>query len=201
MLDEKFIYLAIVLIFVGDFSYLIYTLQGKVKPNRVTWLLWGLDPLIVFAAQISQGVGLISFTTFVFGAVPVFIFFASFLNKKAYWKLTKFDLTCGVLAIVGLVLWQITQVGNWAILFAIASEVFVTLPTIIKSYIAPETENYQVYLLNGLGAVIILFTIRIWDVAHIAYPIYVAIGGLMLFLLIKFKLGKKITKLVSVSRL
>lgn len=192
MIDERFVILAVILILFGDFTYLIYTIKGKVKPNKVTWFLWALAPLIAFAAQLSQGVGLLSLTTFAFGAVPLLIFFASFLNKKAFWKITSFDLICGVLAIVGLVLWRITQVGNWAILFAIAADGLAAVPTVIKSYQAPETENYQVYLFNGLGAAVTLFTIKQWDFAHWAFPMYIFFVAFLLFLLIKFKLGKKI---------
>ncbi len=185
-------FLSVALILLGDLSYLLYTIKGEVKPNKVSWLLWGLAPLIAFAAQLEQGVGLLSLTTIAFGGLPLLIFFASFLNKKAYWKVTKFDLICGVLAIVGLVLWKVTQVGNWAIFFAIASDALATMPTFIKSYSAPETENYQVYLFNAIGAVITLFTIRQWDFTHSSFPLYISILGFTLFLLIKFKLGKKI---------
>lgn len=192
MIDEKFVFVSVALILFGDLSYLLYTIKGRVKPNKVSWLLWGLAPLIAFVAQLSQGVGLLSLTTFAFGGLPLLVFFASFLNKKAYWKITKFDLICGALAILGLVLWKVTQVGNWAILFAVVSDGFAAIPTLVKSVKAPETESYQVYLLNGLGAVITLFTIRQWDFAHSGFPIYVSLLGFTLFLLIRFKLGKKI---------
>lgn len=192
MIDEKFVFLAVALIIFGDFTYLVGTIKGKIKPNKVTWLLWGLTPLLAFAAQLSQGIGLASLTTFAFGGVPILIFLASFLNKKSFWKITNFDLICGALAIVGLVLWQVTQVGNWAILFALVSDGLAGMPTFVKSYKAPETESYWTYLLNSVGGAITLFTIKTWDFAHYAFPLYVLSGGALLFLLIKFKLGKKI---------
>ncbi len=192
MIDERFVILAVILILFGDFAYLVDTIKGKVKPNKVSWLLWGLAPLIAFVAQLSQGVGLLSLTTFAFGGLPLLIFFVSFLNKKAYWKITKFDLICGALAIVGLVLWKVTQVGNWAILFAVASDGLASVPTLIKSYSAPETESYQVYLFNAIGAVITLFIIRQWDFVHSGFPIYISLLGFTLFILIKFKLGRLI---------
>ena len=192
MIDEKFVFVAVAFILFGDFTYLIYTIKGKVKPNRVTWFLWGLAPLIAFAAQLKQGVGISSLATFAFGTIPLLIFLGSFLNKKAYWQITTFDLICGALSIVGLTLWGITQVGNLAILFAIASDGLAAVPTIVKSYKAPETEKYQVYLFNGLGAAVTLFTIKQWDFAHYAFPFYIFLVGFILFLLIKFKLGAKI---------
>lgn len=82
------------------------------------------------------------------------------------------------------------------ILFAIASDGLAAVPTIVKSYQVPETENYQVYLLNGLGAGITLFTIKQWDFAHTAFPIYIFFVAFVFFLLIKFKLGRKIQSYV-----
>lgn len=194
MIDEKFVFLAVALNLTGGLSYLIDTLKGKAKPNKVSWLLWGLAPMIAFAAQIIQGVGLVSLMTFTVGFSPVIIFFASFLNKKADWKITRFDLICGALSIIGLILWGYTRVGNWAILFSILSDFLAGVPTIIKAYKYPETENYQAYLFAGIAAVITLLTIKQWDFAHSSFAIYIFGFNLITFPLIKFKLGKKFSK-------
>lgn len=76
------------------------------------------------------------------GFTPLCIFIASFFNKKSYWKITKFDLLCGLFSIFGLVLWYITKEGNIAILFAIFSDLSAGIPTLVKSFKYPETENY-----------------------------------------------------------
>lgn len=192
MIDERFVILAAILVILGDFSYLIYTIKGKVKPNRVTWLLWGFPALITSTVQFSQGLGILSLATFAFGLPCFLIFFASFFNKKAYWKITTFDLTCGAFSLIGLALWSITQVGNWAILLAIVSDGLASIPTIVKSYKAPETENYLTYVSNGLGAIITLLAIKQWGFAYSAFPVYILLLNLILVPLVKFKLGKKI---------
>lgn len=191
MIDERFIFLAVILNLLGGYSYLIDTLKGKVKPNKVTWLLWGVAPMIAFIAQVKQGVGLTSLMTFIVGFSPLVIFFASFLNKKAERKITKFDLICGVLSLIGLVLWMYTRVGNLAILFSILADGLAGLPTIVKAYKAPETENYQAFLFAGIGAVITLLTIKTWDFAHSSFAFYILVLNLIAFPLIKFKLGKR----------
>ena len=191
MIDEKFIFVAVILNLVGGFSYLVDTIKGKAKPNKVSWLLWGLAPMIAFAAQVRQGVGLSSLMTFTVGFSPIIIFFASFLNKKAAWRITKFDLICGALSLLGLMLWAYTKVGNVAILFSILSDFLAGIPTLVKAYKAPETENYQAYLFAGIAAVITLLTIKQWDFAHSSFAIYILGFNLIAFPLIKFKLGKK----------
>jgi hypothetical protein len=114
MLNENFVYIGVALSFLGALSYLIDTLKGKVQPNKVSWFIWALAPLIAFWATVQQGVGVQSLLTFIVGFNPLLVFLASFVNKNVYWRITKLDLTCGVLAIGGLVLWKMTDIPDLA---------------------------------------------------------------------------------------
>jgi hypothetical protein len=98
--------------------YAYDTLKGRNNPNRVTWVMWTLAPMIGFAAQLSQGVGLQSIFTFAIGFGPLLVLIASFVNRKAYWKLTTFDLLCGSISLVALVLWVATGEGLVALVLA-----------------------------------------------------------------------------------
>jgi hypothetical protein len=200
MLDEKFVILGAILSFLGALSYLIDTLKGKVKPNKVSWFIWALAPLIAFSAEVKQGVGLQSLMTFMVGFNPFLIFLASFVNKKAVWKIGQLDLVCGVLSITGLILWQITRVGNVAIAFSIFADALAGVPTVVKAYRFPETENYQGFLAAGLNALITLFTIDVWNFEHYGFPIYIFLICFLLFLLIKFELGKRLGQRQGLGR-
>lgn len=200
MIDEKFVILAAAIILLGDLSYLYLTIKGKVKPNKVTWFLWALAPFVAFAGELDQGIGISSLMTLSVGIIPALIFLASFLNKKSYWKITSLDLACGALALMGLLLWGLTRVGNLAILFAIVSDALAAVPTAVKAYKAPESENYLVYLFNGIGGFITLLAIVKWNFANYAFPAYLLIMATALFLLIKFKLGKKDSICLSCRR-
>ena len=101
MISENFVWVALVIDFLGGINYLVYTIQGKVKPNRISWFLWGIIPLIAFIAQVKQGVGLQSLFTLVIGLTPLLVFFATFMNKKSSWKITKLDITCGGISVLG----------------------------------------------------------------------------------------------------
>lgn len=184
MIDPHFVIVAAVFNVLGGLSYLIATLKGQVKPNRVTWFLWAVVPLIAFVAEIKQGVGLTSLMTFMVGFNPALIFCASFLNKKAEWKLSRFDIGCGALSVLGIVLWRITGTGNIAILMSILADGFAAIPTIVKAYKAPKTENYLVYLGGAISAVITLLTIKSWTLAFYGFPLYILfVTALMVFLI------------------
>lgn len=190
MINQNFIYLGALIFFLGSIGYFVETIKGKVKPNRVTWFLWGLAPMIAFFAQIKQGVGLQSLLTFMVGFVPFLILLASFINKDSYWKLKKFDLICGLLSIIGLIMWQITKVGNIAIFFSIIADLIAGWPTTVKSYNHPETENYWLYLGNAVFALITLLTIKAWTFETYSFSLYMFIITLTTFFILKFKIKK-----------
>lgn len=192
MLNENFVILGAVIATIGSLGYLVDTAKGKVKPNKVSFLLWAFAPLIAFTAEIKQGVGVQSLTTFMAGFAPLTILITSFLNKKAEWKLGRFDFICGALSLVGLLLWYITKVGNVAIAFSILADGLAALPTIVKSYYYPETENGWAYLTAAISALLTLLTITTWDFANFGFPIYLLIIGLIIFILVQFKIGKRL---------
>jgi hypothetical protein len=201
MLDERFIYLGAVLSFYGGLSYLIDTLKGKAKPNRVSWFFWALAPLIAFAAELEKGVGLQSLMTFMVGFNPLIIFIASFFNKESYWKLSKIDYSYGVLSFFAIIIWQITGEGNLAILFAILADILASIPTIIKSYHQPETENGSIFLFGMINAGITILTIKIWSFAHWGFPIYIFVLTALIYALIRFKLGLVLQKKKTLEKL
>jgi len=194
MINEKYIYFGFILSLVGGISYLVDTLKGNVKPNRISWFFWSLAPLIAFAAEIQKGVRLQALMTFSVGFNPLLVFFASFINKKAYWKLHKADYIYGALALFGILLWLITGEGNIAILFSILADGFASIPTVIKSYRNPESENSTIFLLSLINAIITILTIKTWSFSHWGFPVYILIIDLVLFILIKYKIGSYFLK-------
>ena len=195
MISEKFVILAAALNLIGSLGYVRDTLRGKTKPNRVTWSLWALAPLIAFAAMIDEGVGLQSLMTFMVGFGPLLVFLASFVSRKSVWQLGKFDYTCGGLSLLGLSLWLITGDGVIAIGFAITADGLAALPTVVKSYKAPETESSLVFLLSAISAGITMLTISDWNFATYGFPLYIFIICVLIFTLIRFKLGKRMTQI------
>ena len=191
MLNQNFVIIGTLIGAVGAFAYLWNTIKGKVKPNRVSFLLWSIAPLIAFAAQIKQGVGLQSLMTFSTGFLPFLTFIASLTNKNAQWKLTKFDLVCGILSIVGLILWLITKIGNVAIFFSIIADGLAALPTITKAYKYPETELAWPWLATCFGVILTLLTLKTWTFANSGFIIYIFAVDLLIFILVQFKVGNR----------
>jgi hypothetical protein len=192
MLPSSFVIIGTLIGAVGSVAYLVDTVKGKVKPNRVSFLLWSIAPFIAFAAQIKQGVGVESVMTFSTGFLPITTFAASFVNKKAEWKVTKFDLVCGFLSIMGLALWLITKVGNVAIFFSILADGLAAVPTIVKAYHYPDTELAWPWLATSFGVVLTLLTLSEITFANSGFIIYILLLDAFIFSLIQFRIGEKI---------
>ena len=96
----------IVLSLSASLNYIIATLHGTVKPNRVSWLMWtfaagaggwvtlraGGDILVVIRIALAV-------------IVPFVVFITSFWGKNGYWRMSQFDFSCGVLSFVAIACW------------------------------------------------------------------------------------------------
>jgi hypothetical protein len=191
MLNPNFVIVGTLISTLGSIAYLVDTVKGKVKPNRVSFLLWSIAPLIAVAAMLKEQVGPQTLMTFSTGFLPLTIFIASFVNKKSEWKITKFDLICGFLSIVGLILWLITKVGNIAILFSIMADGLAAVPTIVQSYKYPETQMAWPWIATSIGSLLTVLTLNNITFINSGFNIYILVVNVLIFSLIQFKIGKK----------
>jgi len=190
MIHPNFVYLGVLIQFIGGMSYLIDTVKGKIQPNRVSWTLFVLAPALAFFAQLQQGVGMEIWATFIVWFVPLLILIATFVNKNAVWELKKLDYICGGLSMLGLILWGVTKVGNIAILFAIFADALACIPTLVKSWFDPESESDSVFLFGTINSLIGLLVITNWKFENYAFSTYMFLANFTLMVLIRFRIGK-----------
>lgn len=192
MLDEKFVIVGTLIGSAGAFSYLWSTIKGRVRPNKVSFLLWSIAPMIAFIAQVRQGVGLEALMTFSTGFLPLLTFIASFVNKQAAWKITRFDVVCGGLSVMGLILWMITKVGTIAIAFSIVADCLAAMPTLAKAYNHPETEIAWPWLATCVGVILTLATLSEWTFANSGFIIYIFVVDILIYSCVKFGMKDRI---------
>lgn len=132
--------------------------------------------------------------TFAVGFGPLLIFLASFLNKKSDWQITKFDIACGAVSILALILWGLTQNAMLALILSLAADAVACIPTLIKSWTHPETEDARAYVLAAISAFITTLSLPIWTFSYYAFPVWTLIICLIFVILIKFKPTKLLSK-------
>ena len=192
MLDPHFVFLGAALTLAGALGYARRTVRGETQPNRLTWGLWALAPLIAGSAQLAEGQGLGAVLAFSVGLGPLIIFLSSFVNASAHTTLGPADLACGLLSGLALVLWLALDSGAVAITMSIAADAFAALPTLTKSLTDPDSEHPGVFRNSALNAVITLLTIRHWSYAAWGFPVWILIACAGLWVVIRWRIGPRL---------
>ena len=175
--------------FLGIMRYVTATIRGFSKPNRVTWIMWSVAPMIATFAALSKGVTWAVLPVFMSGFGPALVVAASYFNKNAYWKISKFDLGCGFFSLLGIILCVITKDANYAIIFAILSDFFAAIPTIIKLWKYPETENISAFVGGIFSAITAFFAASSLSFSSVGFSTYlIVVNVLMIFAYYKKKL-------------
>jgi hypothetical protein len=180
-------YLVIIAAVASTLAALVYIrsmFTGRTKPNRVTWLMWAIAPLIAATAALSNGVGWAVLPVFMAGFSPLMVFTASFFAKKAYWKPSNFDYVCGALSGLALFMWWLTKDPDVAIVFAISSDALASIPTITKAWSNPETESIWPYVVGVFAAASSLVVATFWTFPAYAFPSYLIITNILVLLAI-----------------
>ena len=180
---QVLVVVSVLLMVVGGYTYLRDTLKGITKPNRVSWFMWALAPLISMGAASSTDADMwASSRVIIGGIVPASVFVASFVNKNSYWKLNRFDLGCGLLSLVALIFWIGAASPLIAILLASAANVFASIPTFFKAWHYPETESKTIFVLSFISSIIIIPAIPVWNIENSAFQINLILTtGLLMF--------------------
>ncbi len=187
MLPEYIIFFAIALNLVGQIFYIRSIARGEARPNLVTWFVWMLAPFIAVFFQIKAGAGLSILPIFMAGFGPLIIIIAALLKKNNYWKMTTFDIYCGLLAIVALLCYVATQNLGLSIIFALLSDMLASIPTIVKSWKFPETESSSAYIGAVVSNVIGLLIIKTWSFSIYSFGVWLIVLNLGLTIIIHRK--------------
>ncbi len=200
MLDHRFVYLASLISLAGGVLYIRDTLRGLTEPNRVTWSLWGLLPLLAFAIERQNHVGISSLFTLMLGLVPIAIVIASFRNPNATWKIGRFDLACGAISLAGVVVWLFIDQPTLALVTFVVADVFAALPTVRKSWLEPETESWFAFFAGVLSSGITLMTLNEWTTIGALFPLSILVMDTIICFLVITKVGPRLSRFPNHER-
>ena len=177
--------------FVACLNYVRAILKGEATPNRVTWFLWALVPLIAAAAQLRAGVGISTLVVLSVGLGPACVVLASFVRGSGSWSLGPFDYACGACALAALALWAVTGEPVTAIALSILGDFAAALPTLRKAWLEPETENRSTYLISLAGMILGIFSVTQATFAGYAFNAYLVAASAALVLILYLPRGGK----------
>ena len=172
MIDPNWVFAAAALGLTGALRYCFFIVRGSVRPSLVSWSLWATASLIAFLAQLDAGVGLPAIMTLAAGLGPVCVVATSLITRRFFTRFTAFDFACLFFAVVALGVWIGLGQAPLAVWIAVTADLIAALPTVVKSWRHPDTENALFYLFPASGAAITFATITVWAPQTWAFVAY-----------------------------
>jgi len=164
--------------------------RGEAKPHRTTRLVLLTITLLSTFALFAQHDTVAIWLSGVSALQAIFIFILSLKYGMGGYSLS--DGACLIVAIVGILLWQITKNPAIGLYFAILADFTGMVPSLIKTYKMPHTEIYMFFLLDVFAALFSLLAVKQWTAAEVSYPLYIMLINLaMVVLVLRLDIMKK----------
>ena len=140
--------------------------------------MWTLVSCIVFFGQVAKGAGIGALPTAASEIFTVIIFFFSL--QYGFKNIRKIDTLFLVLALLGLIPWLLTKDPTASVIIAVSIDFIAFIPTIRKTWSHPETETPLLYATNVIRHILMLFSLRAYNVATALHSVVmIATNGLM----------------------
>jgi len=107
-----------------------------------------------------------------------------------YGRLHKRDAISLVIAVVGLVLWRLTDRPLVAVMLVIIVDFAGFWLTLVKTWHAPHTETLIAWQLAFATAVLSIFSVGTWTIDVLAYPVYVVLAMALIVCMIMHRRTK-----------
>ena len=138
--------LAIVAGFAGEFLYIKDIFKRTIKPHPFSWFGWGVLDVVIFSAQIVKGGGAGAWVTGVAAVVNVGIAIAALSRGEK--QITWSDWACFIGALLGIVLWILTDDPLYAVVVASVVNYLAFVPTFRKAYLRPQEESLNIFVFD-----------------------------------------------------
>ncbi len=192
MLPGYAVYIAAIINAGGVTGYIRDTLRGSTFPHRVTWFLWGFIPLVTVTVQLREHVGIQTVMTLTYFATAMAVLVMSFLARRGSWEVTAFDWACGGVCLAAVAVYAATLKGDLAISLLLTAEFFAAVPTVRKSWKAPETETWTVFLVGVVSSSITLLTVTHWTFPTYALSAWIGLQSGTQVMLVRGRLGPRL---------
>ncbi|MFA5773250.1 MAG: hypothetical protein WC908_01080 [Candidatus Paceibacterota bacterium] len=175
--------------------YIVSILKGKTKPNRATWWIWAFMGFVLALSYYFSGAENTVWVPIVEFIGPLSIAILSLKYGEGGLK-NKTDIICMAGALISVLLWIIFNNPVIALVTNLAIDSFAIIPTIKKSYLRPEGEDFWAWFGTGLADSLNMFAVEKFTFAILIYPIYMLVSDLIIIFILLLR-KKSIMKDVS----
>lgn len=170
-----------ILVLISPIIYIRSIWKGETKPHRTTRIVYLVISLLSTYALYRQwdNVGLWLSAATLLQSLAVF----AMSMRHGVGGRSKTDITCLVIAGIGIIVWQITKNPLTGLAASILADLAGTRPTVTKTRKRPESETRLYYGIDMVAWGLSLLALSSWTVAWTAYPGYIFIINLIVMAL------------------
>jgi len=180
--QQAFIILSSVSILAAYFIYEWSIVTGRTRPHRTTrfviFIVAALGATSLFAGQDRVAVWLLG----ICAIQSLVVFLMSFKWGMGGWAKT--DILCLAIALLGIIVWQLTDNPALGLYAAITADFAGMVPALIKTYRLPHTEYWLSYIFDVVAAGFTLLAIQKWELQGFSYPLYILVINIVMLILI-----------------
>lgn len=173
--------IASILPLVATFFYVRSIREGETRINLAGNAIYILATLMIIWSSISLGVTSAIVLAFGYFLCQITVSIAGF--RHGYFKFTRFDYTCVVLSLLGLVLWIIFDSPMHALVMNVFVDALGSFAILKKLYLHPKTEASFPWFLAMVAGVINLLSIPVYNMENSLYTFYSITSSLLIFAL------------------
>jgi hypothetical protein len=155
--------------FIGFIPYVYSIIKGETQPNRATWIIWALVGTILAFSYHQEGDPNTIWLPLSYAVGPFVIAVLSLFYGEGGFK--KLDIFCFAAAIIGLIPFLYSGDALLTLYIYIFIDLAGALPTFVKVYKDPLSEDILSWLFFLTGNALNLLAIEKWNEAAF-YPIY-----------------------------
>jgi hypothetical protein len=170
---------AIALTFALFYPYIRSVLSGATKPHTLSWVIWSIGTVAVFAAQLNDGAGVGAWPIGLSALITCYVALISWA-KKSDLTITRTDWACLAAALLAVPIWLATSSPIWAVLILTIIDLIGFVPTIRKVYSKPYEEPVWFYLLGALRNGFVIVALERYTPTTVVFPLAIGFACLAL---------------------
>lgn len=178
MLPYYIVYISPFTSTLGGYFYIRDIFRGKAKPNMASWVIWFLAPFTAGFIVLSKGGGMASLPVFMAGFSPFLVVLIALFKNNASWKMNIIDYICLFISLTALGIWFFLDEGFIATVLVILADGIAFIPTYLKSWKDPDTENFGPYFSGIFNPILSLSTLSGFSFVTAGFSIYLIFANL-----------------------
>lgn len=154
--------------------YISDIIKNKTHPNLVTWATWTSVALINFIAAAHNH---IPHSAILSGAVALGDGVIVVLSiRKGVKKYIWFDFLCQSIAVIGVLIWILTDNPNIAVALSMLVVLVGALPTWRHAWIKPYEETWEGFAIGIVAGILTLLSLQNHTFVAVAFPVSLVIN-------------------------